>query len=653
MQKNTNKTENIQEKDSPTQNSDRKVDKETKKEMQKMRKKAERIKGHYFRTFYYAFAMSFIIFGLVAIVYFVYLQDKNIFGFSDRYYEQALEYIDSYDFEKAEESLKDCLEFDPEYEKARIELIELYEKENKFNECEDLLQESINMFQRKEYYYKKMISVLTTQNKITEAIDFMNNISSTYIANKLSESSPKNVNSTPDPGTYDTATAVKLTGSENVTVYYTTDGTTPTKNSKVYDPANPIYVEKGTVTIKAVAINDSGLISDEYNATYRIYNANSAYIFLDEKIEQMVRVALNKTSGTIYYRELEEIKKLSNAKKGDFELTGEITTLEDLLVMPNLTELAIYNEISISDISPIFQLKQLNSLTLSGCNLSDESIKKLGTLIWLSDLNLDENLISDLSFLKNMSILKSFSAENNMIKDVSVFTSLANLKKLNLSNNLISDIEPLASLTSLKTLDLSYNLVSSISPLSALTSITELNLAGNTVKQLDSIVRLSKLETLTLSDNPVQYLSVLSNFNVLTTLNIDGTLVTSLSEISGIETLTTLDCSRTTISDFSPLASMNIVNLTAVQSALTDISTLSFASSVEVLNISTNSVLDVSPLTFLENLKILNISNNPDVNMGTLISCSSLSSISCANVPLTQTDVEAFINANVTLIQNN
>ena len=653
MQKNEpNNTETAKNKDTFTQKSDKKVEVRSKKEIQELRKKAERIKGHYFRTFYYAFAMSFIIFGLAAIIYFVYLQDKNIFGFSDKYYDQALTYIDSYDFEKAEEALKDCLEFDPGYEKARIELIELYEKEGKYSECEKLLQESLDMFPRKEYYYRKMIAVLTTQNKITEAIDFTNNISSTYIVNKLSESSPQNVNSAPDPGTYDNATSVRLTGSEGVTIYYTTDGSTPTKNSKVYDPSTPIFVEKGTVTIKAVAINSSGLISDEYNATYRIYNANTAYIFLDEKVEKMVRVSLNKSSGTIYYRELENIKHLSNAKRGDIEITGEINTLEDLLVMPNLTELVIQNEPEIKDLSPIFQLKQLTSLTVSGCELDDEDVKKFGTLIWLSELNLDGNLISDISFLKNMSILKTFSIANNMVKDISILESLTNLRKLNLSNNLISDITSLASLTALRTLDLSYNLIESIAPLSVLTSVSELNLAGNTVKQLDSIARLSKLETLVLSDNPIQYLSVLSNFNVLTALNIDGTSVSSLAEIAGIETLTTLDCSRTAISDFSPLASMNVKNLTAVQASLTDIATLSLASSIEVLNISTNSVLDLTPLTFLENLKILNISNNPVINMGVLTACKSLTSISCINAPLTQADAEAFINANITLIQS-
>lgn len=641
------------QKDTFTQNSDKKVEVKSKKEIREMRKKAEKIKGHYFRTFYYAFAMSFIIFGLVAVLYFVYTQDKNFFGFSDRYYEQALASLESQDFEEAEEALRNCLEFDPSYEKARTELIELYEKEQKFSECEALLEESIKMFPRREYYYKKMIAVLTAQNKITEAIQFTDDISSGYIITKLKDTRPDNVNSIPDPGTYDSAISVKLTGHDSSTVYYTTDGSAPTKNSTVYDPAVPIIVEKGTVTIRAVAINDSGMISDEYNATYRIYNANTAYIFLDEKVEQMVRVSLNKTSGTIYYRELENIKQLSNAKRGDIEIIGEIKTLNDLLVMPNLSEVTLYNEPSITDYSPIFQLKQLSSLTLSGCNLDDETVKQFGTLVWLSSLNIDNNAVSDISFMKNMSILKSFSAANNMLKDISVLSNFANLKELNLANNLITELDALSSLTALKTLDVSFNLVSNLSPLSALTSMTELNIAGNTVKQLDPIARLTKIQRLIVSDNPVTTLSALSNFTNLEELSIDGSLIVSLSDISGITTLKTLDCSRTSITDFTPLAAMNVINLTAMQSAITFADSLALASSVEVLNISTNNILDASPLTFLENLKVLNISNNPVTNIGVLAACKSLTTLSCANAPLTQEDVIAFQNAGITVIQSN
>lgn len=616
-------------------------------------KDSERIKGHYFRTFYYSFAITFIILGLGAVVYFVYTQDKNIFGSSDRYYQRASEAIESGDFETAEKALESCIKFDESYEKARMELIELYEKEQKYEFCENLLEESLKLFPRKEYYYKKMISVLTKQNKISEAIAFSEGISSSYIVTKLIDSKPQNVNSTPDPGTYDNALYVKLTGTENSTVYYTTDGTEPNKTSLVYDPSNPIYVETGTMTIRAVSINDAGLISDEYNATYRIYNANSPYIFLDDKVEQMVRVAINKSSGTIYYRELENIKQLSNAKRGDIELTGEIKTLNDLLVMPNLTEISLYGETSIDDFSPILKLKQLTSLTLSDCSLDDESIRQFSSLAWLTSLNIDNNSISDISILKNMSILKSFSASNNMIKEISVISSLSNLKELNLSNNLITDIGAVSTLTSLNTLNFAYNLISDISPLSALTSVKTLNLAGNSIGNIDGISRLTKTENLILSDNPIRYLSSLSNFGSLTSLSIDGTYVTSIAEISSLETLTTLDCSRTSITDYSPLATMKIKNLTATQASITMLDSIALASTLEVLNVSSNAIVSVIPLTLLENLKVLNVSNNPVTDMGVLVLCQSLKSISCANTPLTQSDIQTFTDKSITVIQTN
>ena len=498
-----------------------------------------------------------------------------------------------------------------------------------------------------------MIAVLTSQNKITEAIQFTDDISSSYIITKLTDSRPTNTNSMPDPGTYDSAITVKLTGTDNATVYYTTDGTVPTKNSKVYDPNNPLKIEKGTVTVKAVAINDAGLISDVYTGTYRIYNANTAYIFLDEKIEQMVRVALNKATGTIYYRELENIKKLSNTNKGDYQLTGEIKTLNDLLVMTNLSEFSIYNEPGITDFSPILQLKQLSSLTLSGCNLTDETFKQFSSLVWISSLNIDNNQISDLSTLKNMSILKNLSAASNMIKDISILSNARNLKELNLSNNLITELDAISSLTALKALDVSLNLLSTVDAISSLTSLTELNIAGNTIKNISALARLTKLHTLVLNDNPIQSVSAISSFGALTELSIDGTLVPNLNEISQISTLTTLNCSRTSITDFSPLATMNVVNLTAIQSAISSAETLALASSLEFLNVSTNNILDVTPLTFLEKLKILNISNNPVINIGVLAECEALTSLSCENVPLSQQDVYIFQDAEISLIQSN
>ena len=92
----------------------------TKKENHKKQPKTEKIKKRYFRTFYCSFCASFILFGLIAVLIFVYSNDKRFFGFSRRHYEKAEEYMAAEDYEKAEkeylESLKKIQEFEPMYD---------------------------------------------------------------------------------------------------------------------------------------------------------------------------------------------------------------------------------------------------------------------------------------------------------------------------------------------------------------------------------------------------------------------------------------------------------------------------------------------------------------------------------------------------------
>jgi len=628
-----------------------KISVKTKKDIKEQYKKAEKIKHHYFRTFYYSFAISFILLGSIAIFYFVLKQDSNFFGFADKYYNQAVEQAELNNTGKAVSLLNECLELDPGHTDARILLVNIYCASGRYDEAIDLLTEGIELSPRNETYYEMKMQILTKTDRISDAVEFINSVSSSYIIVKLSESRPSNVIMTPDPGTYDTAVAVNLASSDGSTIYFTVDGSAPTTHSSVYNAANPPVIEKGTVTIRAFAMNPNGMISDEYKATYRIYSENSAYIFFDDKIEQMVRTSINKPTGTIYYRDLQSVKRISNEEKGDVRYTGSVTTLADLTEMTNLTEVTLLNETGITDFTPLQQLKSLTSLNLSGCNITDEVSKQIFTLLWLNVLKLDDNLLSDISGIKNMSLLREFSASGNSIKDISVFGGMTVLKSLNLSNNLISDISVLSGLTSLKTLNISNNLISDISALSYLTVLTELDISTNNIKQLNSISRLPNIEILSIGNNPIQYLSSISSYDKLVSLKIDGTEITSLSDISSIYSLTSLDCSRTFVNSYSPLVNSNIKNLIASQAGITDVSMISHIKSLQILDLSLNSITDISPIANLSNLTALNVSNNPITNLSTLTACSSLENITCSGVAVSSFDESAFYAVKIKLIK--
>ena len=631
--------------------SDARISLKTKKEMKDQYKKAEKIKHHYFRIFYYSFAISFIILGSIAILYFMYQQDKNVFGFADQYYEQAVDQLNSGNKAQAVEALNECLEFDSGHTEARLLLAQVYEDLGQNDEAVKVLSEGIDISPRNETFYQKKIQLLTKSNKISEAMDFINSITASYIIVKLSDTRPATVAMTPDPGTYDSAVKVELSSSGGATIYYTLDGSAPTTRSNIYDPSNPITIEKGTVTIRAFAMNGNYMISDEYSATYRIYSVNSAYVFLDDKVEQMVRTSINKPTGTIYYRDLQSVKRLSSEEKGDVKYNGNITTLTDLIEMTNLNEVILVNEPYIEDFSPLLQLKSMTSLNVSGCGLDEEKAKQIFSILWLNTLKIDDNLLSNIDNVKNMSVLRDFSASNNSLKDISVLGNMTLLRSLNLSNNLISDISVLSNLTSLKTLDISNNLIKDISPLSYLTMLTDLNIGTNDIKQLNAISRLQNIEILNVSNNQIQYLSPIEDYKALKTLKIDGTSVTTLGALSELTNLETLDCSRTSISDYSSLAKMRVKTLVASQANISDVSVIALANSVKTLDLSLNSITDVSPLSAMTNLTILNISNNPVSNFSALQLCTTLETITCAGVPITSADEILFAGTGVRLIK--
>ncbi|MCL1916797.1 MAG: protein kinase [Peptococcaceae bacterium] len=100
----------------------------------------------------------------------------------------------------------------------------------------------------------------------------------------------------------------------------------------------------------------------------------------------------------------------------------------------------------------------------------------------VTDLNLIQNKISDITPLQSLTGLKTLALNNNKISNLTPLKSLTNLERLVLPINDISDLTPLKSLTGLKSLTLSYNKISNLTPLKSLTNLTYLNLENNSIK---------------------------------------------------------------------------------------------------------------------------------------------------------------------------
>lgn len=155
-----------------------------------------------------------------------------------------------------------------------------------------------------------------------------------------------------------------------------------------------------------------------------------------------------------------------------------------------------------------------------------KSIKGLEYAKNLKKLKLNENEISDISPLKELTKLEYLEIQRNRIVDIKPLEKLTNLTFLKLYNNLIEDITPLSNLTNLTGLDLHYNVtvegdeshkkiskgITDISALKNLKNLTFLDISANRIEDVSIIKDLNKIEHLDISGNRVKNYTGLGDY---------------------------------------------------------------------------------------------------------------------------------------------
>lgn len=609
------------------------------------------VKRRYFRRFFYAFSAFFIIFGLIGIVWFVYHEDPNAFGRAEKYYTRGVAAQEQNDLKRALGYYEKCLKIDPENLDARLQAVLIYRAQENYGKAEALLNEGLSLQPRYEEYYRQMVYLLTEQNRVAEALDYLDGITTTYIVVKLNEERPSAITSMPLPGVFTSALDVTLNVPKDATVYYTTDGSAPDRNSSVYAPGEVIRVEKGMVNIRAVAINDMGMPGTEFDVSYRVYNERTEYQFKDPKVEQLVRLVLNKGTGTIYYKDLEAVTTIDCAAGAAAGVGGSINVLDDLLEMANLTSVNLDGEGNISSYEPLRRLTQLQSLSLDHCGLTDEKLTQISTIIWLNSLSVEGNALTTLAPVASMLSLAELDASGNQIKTVPQLTRLTSLKKLDLSGNSLTSLAWVSGQATLVSLNVSNNLISDLTPIATCASLTELNVASNLFSSIVPVSGCTRLETLDLSDNNISSLADLKDLTGLSNLSVANTQISSVEPLSGLTGLTTLNVSGTAVRDFTPLAGSTLKNLYAAGCDISDLTTMVMLGSLEVLDVSGNLLNEIGAVALMYQLNVLNVSNNYVTDFSPLLNCSRLRSVNCKGSKIPDTVLSKLTKKNVSVIQ--
>ena len=223
--------------------------------------------------------------------------------------------------------------------------------------------------------------------------------------------------------------------------------------------------------------------------------------------------------------EIEDAKllKVINKNLGKNRADNQKVTVEE---MESLTELSIFlKEDGSADFSESAKYSILGKPTsLKGTKdfkfavtRGMKSIKGLEYAKNLKKLKLNENEISDISPLKNLTKLEYLEIQRNRIVDVNPLKNLTNLKFLKLYNNLIEDIAPLSNLANLTGLDLHYNVT--------VGGDESHKIISKGITDISALKNLKKLEFLDISANRIEDISILKNFDKIKDLDFSGNRV--------------------------------------------------------------------------------------------------------------------------------
>lgn len=250
------------------------------------------------------------------------------------------------------------------------------------------------------------------------------------------------------------------------------------------------------------------------------------------------------------------------------------------------------------------------------------ALKKLPFYASLEDLRLNETKIQDMSFLSDLSTLKTLDVSGNQLSGLSFISAMPNLENFAAEYDRISDISPLSSLKKLKTLSLAGNLISDISPLAGL-PLRSVSIGNNKLTSLEVFRNSPVLESISVANmvDPELYDNQIGDNHL-----------SDLSALDGLPKLSSVYAQNAGIIDLGwtreqpKLVEINVLNnkltnlnanlLPALERAdfshnkLSNLSLDKDLSGVSEIYLNHNNLSSIAWIEHLPNLKSLYLSNN-------------------------------------------
>ena len=433
-------------------------------------------------------------------------------------------------------------DFSGQDQNVAIELANQYKADGNYTKAEYTLTNSINDSATAELYIA-LCKTYVEQDKLLDAVNLLANIRNPEIKARLDEMRPSAPTADHEPGFYSQYIDVALTA-ESGKLYYSLDAQYPS----IQDPAytEPFTLPGGETVIYAIAVGDNGLVSPLSILGYTVSGVIEPAIFMDAAMESAVRQVIGEENEDILYTdELWEIT--------EFTVPEDVSSFEDLKLMPYLKSLTIHNQ-NIDSLTHLATLAKLEKLDLTGCRFPAEDLTVLASLPNLSSLTLSSCNLSTISALAGAPALTVLDISyNGGLRNLEALSTIATMKELYLNNNALSNdansLPQLAALSNLEKLDVSYNSITSLEPVGSCIKLNWLCADGNQLTHLEGISPLSLLNHLSLDYNKLTDISTLGSCMELTNLSIANNEISDISDLSTLAKLEILDFSYNKIAN--------------------------------------------------------------------------------------------------------